>query len=65
MVDQIRMKQLGAEIMAGLNKLQLPGVDLGAAMRMASSARAAVKQGQLGMRSSVPPNQPNSESNMS
>ena len=31
-----------------LNKLQLPGLDLGAAKRMASSAMAAVKQGQLG-----------------
>ena len=30
MVDQVRMKLLGAEIMAGLNKLQLPGIDLGA-----------------------------------
>lgn len=48
MVDQIRMKLLGAEIMTGLNKLHLPGIDLGAAKRMASSAMAAVKQGQLG-----------------
>lgn len=48
MVDQIRVKLLGAEIMTGLNKLQLPGVDLGAAKRMASSAIAAIKQGQLG-----------------
>ncbi|MGA8340716.1 MAG: methyltransferase domain-containing protein [Candidatus Sulfotelmatobacter sp.] len=48
MVDQVRMKLLGAEIMAGLNKLQLPGIDLGAAKRMASGAMAAVKQGQLG-----------------
>ena len=48
MVDQVRMKLLGAEIMTGLNKLQLPDIDLGAAKRMASSAMAAVKQGQLG-----------------
>jgi arsenite methyltransferase len=48
MVDQVRMKLLGAEIMAGLNKLQLPGIDLGTAKRMASSARAAIKQGRLG-----------------
>ena len=48
MVDQVRMKLLGAEIMAGLNKLQLPGIDLGTAKRMASSATAAVKQGRLG-----------------
>ena len=48
MVEQVRMKLLGAEIMAGLNKLRLPDVDLGAAKRMASSAMAAVKQEQLG-----------------
>jgi arsenite methyltransferase len=48
MVDQVRMKLLGAEIMAGLNKLRLPGLDLVAAKRMASSAMAAVKQGELG-----------------
>jgi arsenite methyltransferase len=48
MADQVRMKLLGAEIMVGLNKLQLPGIDLGAAKRMASSAMAAVKQGELG-----------------
>jgi arsenite methyltransferase len=48
MVDQIRLKLLGAEIMTGLNKLQLPGIDLAAARRMASSAMAAIKEGQLG-----------------
>jgi ubiquinone/menaquinone biosynthesis C-methylase UbiE len=48
MVDQVRLKLLGAEIMTGLNKLQLPALDLGAAKRMANSAMAAVKQGQLG-----------------
>jgi len=48
MVDQVRMKLLGAEIMAGLNKLQLPGIDLGTAKRMATSAMAAIKQGRLG-----------------
>lgn len=48
MVDQVRMKLLGAEIMTGLNKLQLPGVDLGAAKRMASNAMEAVRHGQLG-----------------
>ena len=47
-VDQVRMKLLGAEIMTGLNKLQLPGIDLGAAKRVASSAMTAVQQGQLG-----------------
>lgn len=48
MVDQIRRKLLGAEIMTGLNKLLLPGIDLGAAKRMASCAAEAIKQGQLG-----------------
>ena len=48
MVNQIRIKLLGAEIMTGLNKLQVPGLDLGAAKRMAGSAMAAVKQGHLG-----------------
>lgn len=48
MVNQIRLKLLGTEIMTGLNKLQLPGVDLEAAKRMAGSAMAAVRQRQLG-----------------
>ena len=46
--NQIRLKLLGAEIMTGLNKLHLPGLDLGAAKRMANSAMAAVRQGRLG-----------------
>jgi arsenite methyltransferase len=48
MVNQVCVKLLGAEIMTGLNKLQLPGLDLAAAKKMAASAMAAVKQGQLG-----------------
>ena len=48
MVNQVCVRLLGAEIMTGLNKLQLPGVDLGAAKKMAGSAMAAVKRGQLG-----------------
>jgi arsenite methyltransferase len=48
MVDQIRRKLLGAEIVTGLNKLQLPGIDLGGAKRMASSAAEAIKRGHLG-----------------
>lgn len=48
MVDQVRAKLLGAEIMTGLKKLQLAGVDLEAAKRMANGARVAIKQGQLG-----------------
>ncbi len=34
--------------MAGLKKLHMPDVDLGAVKRMVSSAMAAVKQEQLG-----------------
>jgi arsenite methyltransferase len=45
MVNQVRVKLLGAEIMTGLNKLQLAGIDLGAAKEMAGSAMVAVKQG--------------------
>ena len=48
MVEQVRVKLLGAEIMTGLGKLQLPGIDLRAAKRMASSALEAIRQGQLG-----------------
>src|SRR5258708_2474379 len=48
MTNQVRLKLLGAEIMTGLNKLQLPGIDFGTAKHMANSAMAAVKQGQLG-----------------
>ena len=48
MVDQIRMRLLGAELLVGLNKLSLAGIDLAAAKKMANSALAAVKEGQLG-----------------
>jgi len=48
MVEQIRMKLLGAEIMVGLKKLTLPGVDLGVAKLLAKSALDAVQGGQLG-----------------
>jgi arsenite methyltransferase len=48
MVNQVRIKLLGAEIMTGLNKLQVPGLDLGAAKKMAGSAMATVKEGHLG-----------------
>src|SRR5258707_6504219 len=47
MVQQIRMKLLGAEIMVGLNKLNLRGVDLSKAKDLANSAVAAIRQGQL------------------
>ena len=50
MVNQIRMKLLGAEIMVGLKKLDLPGVDLSTAKQMAQAATAAIRQGTLGTR---------------
>lgn len=48
MVHQVRIKLLGAEIMAGLNKLDLTGVDLPEAKRVAQAALAAIQQGSLG-----------------
>lgn len=48
MVEQVRIKLLVAEIVTGLNKLQLPGIDLEAAKRIANSAMEAVRNGQLG-----------------
>lgn len=40
-----RPKILGAEIMAGLKKLDLSGVNLPAAKQMAQAALAAIQQG--------------------
>jgi arsenite methyltransferase len=48
MVNQIRMKLLGTEIMVGLKKMELPGVDFAQAKAMAASALEAIKQGKLG-----------------
>lgn len=48
MVRRIQSKLLVAEIMAGLKKLDLGGVDLSAAKQMAKSALNAIEQGQLG-----------------
>jgi len=48
MVRQAQTKLLGVEIMTGLKKLDLPGIDLPAAKQMAQSALSAVQQGQLG-----------------
>jgi ubiquinone/menaquinone biosynthesis C-methylase UbiE len=47
-VNQVRARLLGAEIMIGLKKLELPGVDFTAAKRMARSALSAVQDGVLG-----------------
>ena len=48
MVNQVRTKLLGAEIMVGLKKLELPGVDFAAAKQMARSALSALQEGVLG-----------------
>lgn len=48
MVDQVRRKLLGAEIMVGLKRLELPGVDFSTAKQMAQSALAAIRDGRLG-----------------
>jgi ubiquinone/menaquinone biosynthesis C-methylase UbiE len=48
MVQQIRTKLFGAEIMVGLKKLNLPGVDFSPAKQVVKSALAAIRQGQLG-----------------
>src|SRR5258708_1431330 len=48
MVNQVRGKLLGVEIMLGLRKLDLPGVDLPMAKQMAQSALTAIQQGALG-----------------
>jgi arsenite methyltransferase len=48
MVQQIRGKLLGAEVMVGLKKLDLPGVDIAAAKQMTNSVEEAIRQGQLG-----------------
>jgi hypothetical protein len=42
------MRLLGAEIMVGLKKLDLPGVDSAAAKQMAQAALTAIRQGNLG-----------------
>jgi arsenite methyltransferase len=48
MVRQIQGKLLGVEIMAGLKKIDLLGLDLAAAKQMATTALAAIQKGQLG-----------------
>ena len=48
MVRQVQTKLLGVEVMSGLKKIDLPGMDLTAAKQMAKSALAAVQQRQLG-----------------
>jgi len=48
MVQQIRGKLLAAEVMVGLKKLDVPGVDIAAAKQMTKSVEEAIGQGQLG-----------------
>lgn len=48
MVRQIEGKLLWAEIMTGLRKLDLPGVDLSAAKRFAQAAMEAIRASKLG-----------------
>jgi hypothetical protein len=48
MVNQIRGKLLGAEILVGLKKIELPDVDFPKAKEMAASALTVIKQGKLG-----------------
>ncbi|HKW76320.1 MAG TPA: class I SAM-dependent methyltransferase [Terriglobales bacterium] len=48
MVRQIQAKLLGLEIMNGLKKIDLSGLDLASAKQLAQAALSAVQQGQLG-----------------
>ena len=48
LVNQVRTKLLSAEILVGLKKLELPGVDFTAAKEMARSVLCAVREGSLG-----------------
>jgi len=48
LVHQVRGRLLGADVMRGLRKIELPGVDLAAARRMAMSAAEAIARGELG-----------------
>jgi SAM-dependent methyltransferase len=47
-IRQVRGKLLGAEILTGLEKIDLPGVDFQAVKQMAKAAQDAVERGQLG-----------------
>jgi ubiquinone/menaquinone biosynthesis C-methylase UbiE len=48
LVRQIQGKLLGAEIVAGLKQIELPGTDIASARQMATAAASAIRQGQLG-----------------
>jgi hypothetical protein len=48
MVQQIQAKLLGAEIMAGLKKIDLPGVDFATGRQFAQAALQTTRKGTLG-----------------
>ena len=48
LAQQVRTKLLGAEIMVGLKKLDLPGVDFGAAKQLVKDVVAVIEQRGLG-----------------
>ena len=48
MVREVQAKLLGVEVMKGLKKIDLPGIDLTAAKQMARAALTAVHAGQIG-----------------
>jgi len=48
MVRQVQGRLLGIEVMSGLKKVNLAGLDLTGAKQMAKAALAAIQQGQLG-----------------
>jgi arsenite methyltransferase len=48
LVNQIRLKLMGAEIMVALKKIELPNVDFVKAKQMATDASESIRQGRLG-----------------
>jgi|SRR5215469_4151438 len=48
MVHEVQAKLLSVEVMKGLKKIDLPGIDLTAAKRMAKAALATIQSGQIG-----------------
>jgi arsenite methyltransferase len=48
MVRQVQAKLLGIEVMKGLKRIDLPGIDLTAVKQMAKAALAAAHSGQIG-----------------
>ena len=48
MVRDVQSKLLGLELLTGLKKLDLPGVDIAQAKQFARSATAAIQQGVFG-----------------